>query len=77
MKTNCQDTLPSRIHCLDLETAYNHGAKKLDKALNVSSNFYFDSLFSQNFNHILYNLWLIMIRYDDTPNILALGAIHK
>ena len=25
-----------RMHCIDLETAYNHGAKKLERSLMVS-----------------------------------------
>ena len=33
--------LDGRMHCVDLETAYNHGAKKLDKALTVSNNHFF------------------------------------
>ena len=38
MCVKCFRELPldSRMHCVDLETAYNHGAKKLDKALTVS-----------------------------------------
>ena len=39
MCVKCFRELPldSRMHCVDLETAYNHGAKKLDKALTVSA----------------------------------------